>query len=137
MKKIRCNIHLIQFLVILNYLLLHIYLPFINSFSSLQRPRFTDWDGFTVANVEKEIKREFFTSTFLVALMAMHTIWVREHNRIARFLHLLNPHWGDERLYQEARKIVGAEIQHITYNEWLAVIFPSKELVRPWMHARI
>lgn len=88
-------------------------------------------------NVGKEIKREFFTSTFLIALMAMHTIWVREHNRIARFLHLLNPHWGDERLYQEARKIVGAEIQHITYNEWLAVIFPSKELVRPWMHARI
>ncbi|CAH3188433.1 unnamed protein product, partial [Porites lobata] len=62
------------------------------------------------------------------ALMAMHTIWVREHNRIANFLHLLNPHWGDERLYQEARKIVGAEIQHITYNEWLAVIFASEDL---------
>ena len=73
---------------------------------------------------------------FFTALMAMHTIWVREHNRIANFLHLLNPHWGDERLYQEARKIVGAEIQHITYNEWLAVIFPSEDLVRTWMRKR-
>ena len=72
----------------------------------------------------------FHFLSFFTALMAMHTIWVREHNRIANFLHLLNPHWCDERLYQEARKIVGAEIQHITYNEWLAVIFPSEELVR-------
>jgi len=61
------------------------------------------------------------------ALMAMHLLWVREHNRIAKYLHILNPYWGDERLFQEARKIVAAEIQHITYNEWLAVLF-SKEL---------
>ena len=71
--------------------------------------------------------------TFLpsTGLTAMHTLWVREHNRIALQLHVLNPSWQDERLFQEARKIVGAEIQHITYNEWLAVIFPSEELVRP------
>ena len=62
--------------------------------------------------------------------MAMHTLWVREHNRIATNLKLLRPYADDETLYQETRKIVIAEIQHITYNEWLQVLFPSKELVR-------
>lgn len=60
--------------------------------------------------------------------MAMHTIWVREHNRIAKYLHVLNPSWRDDKLFQEARKIMIAELQHITYNEWLPVFF-SEELV--------
>ncbi|KAF3430719.1 hypothetical protein E2986_12643 [Frieseomelitta varia] len=59
-------------------------------------------------------------------LAVMHTIWHREHNRIANKLAELNPNWSDETLYQEARRIVIAEIQHITYKEWLPILLGKK-----------
>jgi hypothetical protein len=52
-------------------------------------------------------------------LTAIHTIFMREHNRVADGLLSMNPTWEDERIYQEARKIVTAEYQHIAYNEFL------------------
>lgn len=52
----------------------------------------------------------------------MHTIWVREHNRIALKLGQINPTWGGERVFEETRRIIGAIMQHITYNEFLPAV---------------
>ncbi|XP_056323022.1 eosinophil peroxidase isoform X2 [Danio aesculapii] len=68
----------------------------------------------------------FFAGDFRVdensALNSLHTLFVREHNRLARALHVLNPTWSSETLYQEARKIVGAYNQILVIKEYLPII---------------
>ncbi len=63
-----------------------------------------------------------------VCLTAMHTLFAREHNRIADRLALFFPHWNDERLYQQARRRVVGIIQSITYNEFLPAILGENAL---------
>ncbi|XP_072930563.1 peroxidasin [Epargyreus clarus] len=57
-----------------------------------------------------------------IGLTAMHTIFMREHNRVATELKHFNPQWDGDKIYQEARKVVGAEMQVITYEHWLPLI---------------
>lgn len=60
-----------------------------------------------------------------IALFAMHILWVREHNRVAKELKWINPHWTGEQIFQTARKICGATFQNIVYKEYLPkIIYP-------------
>lgn len=61
-----------------------------------------------------------------VGLIAMHTIWMRKHNRLAKELKILNPQWDSDTLYHESRKIVGAAMQHFTYQHWLPIVLGKK-----------
>ncbi|XP_044118193.1 thyroid peroxidase [Neovison vison] len=53
------------------------------------------------------------------ALAALHTLWLREHNRLAPALKALNAHWSAHTAYQEARKVVGALHQIITMRDYV------------------
>ncbi|XP_043601222.1 uncharacterized protein LOC122575829 isoform X2 [Bombus pyrosoma] len=60
-------------------------------------------------------------------LTTMHLLWARQHNRITEQLTKINPSWNDETLYEESRRIVGAQLQHITYQEFIPIILGEQE----------
>ncbi|XP_053142008.1 thyroid peroxidase [Hemicordylus capensis] len=61
-------------------------------------------------------------SSEVISLAAIHTLWLREHNRLAKALKKLNPQWSSETIYQEAHKIVGALHQIITIRDYIPKI---------------
>ncbi|KAJ0069318.1 hypothetical protein NL108_003252, partial [Boleophthalmus pectinirostris] len=54
-----------------------------------------------------------------LGMVVLHTLFLREHNRLVKELHLLNHHWSPDTLYQEARKIMGAIHQILTWEHYL------------------
>ena len=55
-------------------------------------------------------------------LAAIHTLWVREHNWHVERLAKVHPQWSGDQLYRQARAIVTAEIQQVTYREFLPTL---------------
>ncbi|XP_057373484.1 chorion peroxidase-like [Daphnia carinata] len=65
-------------------------------------------------------------------LAVMHTLWLREHNRVAKLLYdIYGSDKTDEFYYQQARRIVIAEFQHITYKEYLPVLLGPLASLHP------
>ena len=74
------------------------------------------------------------------ALLSMHTLFVREHNRLCEELATKHPNWNDEQLYQHARKLVSGLIQSVMYDEWLPTVgvnLPAYQGYNPNMHAQV
>lgn len=57
-----------------------------------------------------------------VGLTVMHTLFVREHNRMATIIMNDNPNADPDDVFETARRLLVGKIQHITYNEWLPTL---------------
>lgn len=57
-----------------------------------------------------------------LGLTSIHTLFAREHNRRCDLIAAAHPTWTDERIYQRARKEVGALVQVITFYEFLPAL---------------
>ena len=58
-------------------------------------------------------------------LTSLQTVFMREHNRLVDRIATLKPGLTAQEQYNLARKLVGAEIQAITYNEFLPALMGS------------
>jgi hypothetical protein len=65
-----------------------------------------------------------------VELTSMQTLFMREHNRLAAQYAAEDPSLTDEQLYQKARRMVIAEIQSVTYNEFIPALLGRDALPR-------
>lgn len=66
-----------------------------------------------------------------VGLASMHTLFVREHNRQASRIARDNPSFSGDEIYQRARSVIAAQMQVITYNEFLPMLL-GRDAIEPY-----
>ena len=69
-----------------------------------------------------------FTENVWVGLSLLHALFALEHNAICDKLQKHNPHWDDERLFQQARLVTSALLAKIHTVEWSTAILPRELL---------
>jgi hypothetical protein len=95
------------------------YLPRANARPTVPAPP-VDLMGALVATPEKAVVAGDVRANENIALTATHTLFAREHNRIVSALS--RSRLSNEEKFQLARRVVGAEIQYITYHEFLPAL---------------
>lgn len=88
------------------------------------------FDTFGLSNVPTSSEKFFVAGDDRVnehpVLTALHTVFVREHNKLAEELASVFTKWDDEKLFQEARKINIAQYQKIVYEEFFPMLTGRK-----------
>ena len=97
----------------------HIYIPSIK----------TQLPPFNKLNIENEpsTSEEFYLCGDVrcnenIVLLSFHSLFLREHNYWAEHYSKKYSKWGDDEIFHKARKRVIAEIQYITYEEFLPAL---------------
>jgi len=81
-----------------------------------------DEDGFLVRTDDGGVLAGDIRAAENVGLTSLHTLFAREHNFWVARLARHNPDLSDDDLYNMARQRVEAEIQAVTFNEFLPVL---------------
>ncbi len=81
-----------------------------------------DEDGLLVSTDDGGVLAGDIRAAENVALTSMHTVFAREHNFWVDWLSQQNPGLNDDELFEAARVAVEAEIQAITFNEFLPLL---------------
>ena len=85
-------------------------------------------DGLLPVDPDTGTEQTGFSRNWWVALGAIHTLFVREHNVICDRLRAAHPDWDDEALFQTARLVNAAVMAKIHTVEWTPAILPNRTL---------
>jgi peroxidase len=97
-------------------------------------------DG-TVGNAGSPERPDLSTTLFIAGdirineqptLACMHILFIREHNFQANKVAAANPSFNDEQIFQAARRVVIAEMQHITIDEFVPALFGNAAGIGPY-----